>query len=105
VTVSFNAFDPNDAALSFALPLFLLLILVAVLGVVAGGCAVWLGQWRWRRAARQHEADARSARAELAALRDAARPNSPPAPARLPVPSAGAGLYAPIVRDKQRATL
>jgi uncharacterized integral membrane protein len=103
VTVSFDPFDSTDPALSFTLPLFALLIVVAILGVVAGGCATWLRQGRWRRAARQHEADARSVRAELAELR-ASSAASRHAPQRLPAPS-GAGLYGPVGRDKQRATL
>jgi uncharacterized integral membrane protein len=103
VTVSFDPFVSNDPSFSVTLPLFLLLILVAALGVVAGGCAVWFGQRRWRRAARRNDADARAARGELADLRAqavAARPESQ----RLPVPS-GVGLYGPVGRDKQRATL
>jgi uncharacterized integral membrane protein len=103
VTVSFDPFMANDPALSVTRPLFLILILVAALGVVAGGCAVWFGQRHWRRAARRHEADARAARVELADLQAqaaAAKPN----PQRLPAPS-GVGLYGPVGRDKQRATL
>ena len=103
VTVSFNPFDPADSALSVTLPLFALLILAGILGVVAGGCATWFGQRHWRRAARHHEADARIARTELADLRAstaAARHD----PQRLPGPSV-AGLYGPVGRDKQRATL
>lgn len=103
VTVSFDPFVSNDPSFSVTLPLFLLLIVVAALGVVAGGCAVWLGQRHWRRAARRHDADARAARGELADLRAqsaAVRPESQ----RLPVPS-GVGLYGPAGRDKQRATL
>ncbi|MBR1129364.1 lipopolysaccharide assembly protein LapA domain-containing protein [Bradyrhizobium iriomotense] len=103
VTVSFDPFISDDPSFSATMPLFLLLILVAGLGVVAGGCAVWFGQRRWRRAARRHEADARAVRGELADLRAqvaAARPETQ----RLPVPS-GVGLYGPIGRDKQRATL
>lgn len=103
ITVSFDPFIANDPSLSVTMPLFLLLILVAALGVFAGGSAVWLGQRRWRRAARRHEAEARAARGELADLRAqtaAARPESE----RLPVPS-GVGLYGPVGRDKQRATL
>jgi uncharacterized integral membrane protein len=103
VTVSFDPFVSNDPSFSVTLPLFLLLIVVAALGVVVGGCAVWLGQRHWRRAARRHDADARAARGELADLRAqaaAARPESQ----RLPVPS-GVGLYGPVGRDKQRATL
>ncbi|KJC42033.1 hypothetical protein UB31_26090 [Bradyrhizobium sp. LTSP849] len=103
VTVSFDPFMSADPALSVTLPLFLLLILVAALGVVAGGCAVWFGQRHWRRAARRHEADARAARVELADLRAQAAPTKPN-PQRLPAPS-GVGLYGPVGRDKQRATL
>lgn len=103
VTVSFDPFMAADPALSITLPLFLLLILVAALGVIAGGCAVWFGQRHWRRAARRHEADARAARVELADLRTRTAP-AKPEPQRLPGPS-GVGLYGPIGRDKQRATL
>jgi uncharacterized integral membrane protein len=103
VTVSFDPFVSNDPSFSVTLPLFLLLIVVAALGVLAGGCAVWFSQRHWRRAARRNEAEARAARGELADLRAqaaAARPESQ----RLPVPS-GVGLYGPVGRDKQRATL
>ena len=103
VTVSFDPFMANDPALSVTRPLFLVLILVAALGVVAGGCAVWFGQRHWRRAARRHEADARAARVELADLQAQAAATKPN-PQRLPAPS-GVGLYGPVGRDKQRATL
>lgn len=103
VTVSFDPFMAADPALSVTLPLFLLLILVAALGVLVGGCAVWFGQRHWRRAARRHEADARTARVELADLKAQVAPAKPEAQ-RLPVPS-GPGLYGPVGRDKQRATL
>jgi uncharacterized integral membrane protein len=103
VTVSFDPFMANDPSLSVTMPLFLLLILVAALGVVAGGCAVWFGQRHWRRAARRNDAEARTARVELANLRAQAAPARPD-PQRLPVPS-GVGLYGPVGRDKQRATL
>jgi uncharacterized integral membrane protein len=103
VTVSFDPFDQADPELGVTMPLFAILIVAAILGVVVGGCATWFGQRRWRRAARQHEADARSARAELASLRaSTAAPRQDPQ--RLPVASA-AGLYGPVGRDKQRATL
>ncbi|MGB6252852.1 MAG: lipopolysaccharide assembly protein LapA domain-containing protein, partial [Bradyrhizobium sp.] len=55
VTVSFDPFNSRDPALSLTLPLFVVIIAVAILGVVAGGLATWFGQRRWRRAARQHE--------------------------------------------------
>ena len=103
ITVSFDPFISDDPSLSITLPLFLLLILTAALGVVAGGSAVWFGQRRWRRAARRNDAEARAARAELADLRAQARAAKPESQ-RLPVPS-GMGLYGPVGRDKQRATL
>jgi uncharacterized integral membrane protein len=69
VTVTFDPFNPGDADASVTLPLFIVLIGVAILGVIAGGMATWLRQRRWRRAARQHQADAIDVRQQLAALR------------------------------------
>src|ERR1700756_5407690 len=69
VTVSFDPFNSVDPSVSVSLPLFVLIIAVGILGVIAGGCATWFGQRRWRRAARQHEADAKAARAQLVELR------------------------------------
>ena len=107
VTVSFDPFNSTEPALSASLPLFALIIAVAILGVVAGGFATWFGQRHWRRAARRHEADARDAKAELADLR-AASMAARGEPARLAGPSqAGlqAGFYGVAGRDKQGATL
>ena len=103
VTVSFDPFNASDPSLGVRLPLFVVIISVAILGVVAGGSATWFRQRRWRRAARQHEADARQARAQLADLRASAT-SSRGDPPRYPalVPSAG---YGPGGRDKQGATL
>ena len=101
VTVSFDPFNSNDPALGISLPLFAVIIAVAILGVVAGGAATWFGQRRWRRAARLHEADAREMRTQLADLRantaaSQRRDLSPPVAAIPPV------AYR---RDKQGATL
>ena len=101
VTVSFDPFNSTDPSVSVSLPLFVLIIAVAILGVVVGGCATWFGQRRWRRAARQHEADARTARSQLAELR--AEPPRGEAQ-RLALPSQGA-FYGASGRDKQGATL
>src|SRR6266853_3350248 len=103
VTVSFDPFNSNDPSVGFRLPLFVIIIGVAIAGVVAGGSATWFRQRHWRRAARQHEADARQARAQLAELRAAAG-TSRGDPQRLPAPSQG-GLYGSSERDKQGATL
>jgi uncharacterized integral membrane protein len=102
VTVSFDPLNSADPSLKVTWPLFLVIIAAAALGVMAGGSATWFRQRRWRRAARQHEADARQARAQLADLRANAAPRggSQPFPA-LPPP----GIYGPGGRDKQGATL
>jgi uncharacterized integral membrane protein len=104
VTVSFDPFNSADPAVKVSLPLFVLIIAVAILGVVVGGCATWFGQRRWRRAARHHEADARAARAQLDDLRAAHMAASRGEAQRLPAP-AQAGLYEATRRDKQGVTL
>src|SRR5882672_6359109 len=72
VTVSFDPFNTVDPSVAVTLPLFVVIIAVAILGVVAGGSATWFRQRHWRRAARQHEADALAARTQLADLRASA---------------------------------
>ena len=103
VTVSFDPFNSANPTVAVSLPLFVLIIVVAILGVLAGGIASWLRQGHWRRAARLHEADARAARVQLADLR-ASQAASQYAPQRLAGPSSG-GLYGASGRDKQGATL
>ena len=105
VTVSFDPFNSTDPSLAITLPLFVVLIVVAIAGVVAGGTATWFRQRHWRRAARQHEADARAAKAQLADHLRAATLASPRGDgARLPAPQQ-AGFYGAAGRDKQRAAL
>jgi len=103
VTVSFDPFNSTTPTVAVTLPLFVVIIAVAIIGVAAGGMATWFRQRRWRRAARQHEADARQARAQLADLRAnsaASRGESQRQPAR-----AQLGFYGSAGRDKQGATL
>src|ERR1700720_2197407 len=69
VTVSFDPFNSTDPSVAVTLPLFVVIIAVAIAGVVTGGSATWFRQRHWRRAARQHEAEARQARTRLADLR------------------------------------
>ena len=69
VTVSFDPFNSTDPSVAVTLPLFVVIIVVAIAGVLAGGWATWFRQRHWRRAARQHEAEARQARTQLADLR------------------------------------
>ncbi len=102
VTLSFDPFNSVTPTVAVSLPLFVLIIAVAILGVIAGGTATWIGQRRWRRTARLHEADALAVRAQLADLKAAMASRGEPQ--RLPVP-AQAGLYGAAGRDKQGATL
>jgi uncharacterized integral membrane protein len=105
VTVSFDPFNSTNPSVGVTMPLFVVIIAVAILGVVAGGMATWVRQRHWRRAARQHEAEARQVRAQLDDMRSRvmtpARSNSPrlAAPAR---EGAGIGFAG---RDKHGATL
>jgi len=102
VTVSFDPFNSVTPTVAVTLPLFVVIIAVAAVGVVAGGMATWFRQGRWRRAARQSEAEARQARSQLADLRtEAARGGEPQ---RLLAPVQG-GFYGSAGRDKQGATL
>ena len=102
VTVSFDPFNSADPAVAVSLPLFIVMIAVAMLGVLAGGMMTWFRQGRWRRAARQHEAEARQLGAQLADLRAATTPQRGMVP--FPALSQGSG-YGATGRDKQIATL
>ena len=91
------------AVVLIPLGLVFVVFAVAIVGVAAGGIATWFRQRRWRRAARQHEADARAVRAQLADLRSSATA-SRYEPQRLAGPPQG-GFQGQSGRDKQGATL
>ena len=69
VVVSFDPFDQAHPALTRALPLYLLMLMLLIGGVVVGGIAAWLRQSKWRRAARRADAQARELRAEVDRLK------------------------------------
>jgi len=104
VTVSFDPFN-SDSTAGVTLPLFVVIIAVAILGVIAGGMATWFRQRHWRRAARRHEADARQARMQLDDLRSRAMRPARPDPQRLPAPGREVAGYGFAGRDKHGATL
>ena len=83
VTVSLDPFSAEHPAASVTLPLFALIIVLLIVGVVIGGIAAWLRQGRWRRTARRLEREAgelrernRSAQARRGAVRCASRTRS-----------------------------
>lgn len=78
VTISFDPFSSTDPALGISLPLFIVLIAVAILGALAGGVAVWFGQGRWRRKARHDAREVRRLEAELADWRSSAAKSGAP---------------------------
>ncbi len=67
VTVSFDPFSANEPAAVVTLPLFALVILLLIIGVIVGGVAAWIGQGGGRRAVRRLQRDAHELRAKLAA--------------------------------------
>jgi uncharacterized integral membrane protein len=99
VTVSFDPFNSATPTVAVTLPLFVVIIAVAMLGVLAGGMATWFRQGRFRRAARHSEAEARQMRTQLADLRRQAVREQ-----RFAALPQG-GIYTSAGRDKQGATL
>ena len=83
VAISLDPFSTTAPALTVHVPLFLLLLIALIIGVLAGGIAAWLRQSKWRRAARRLERELRTARAETedARRRLAAAQTPPPQPA------------------------
>lgn len=84
VTVSFDPFSAADPAYAATLPLFLMIFVLVIVGVIIGGVAAWLRQAKWRRTAHRLDADVRALHQELEALRRrqtaAANPGYPAVP-------------------------
>src|SRR5437763_1217879 len=83
VVVSFDPFDSTQPAYAARLPLFLLILVLLIIGVIIGGAAAWMRQHKWRRAARHLDAENRRLREELHAARQHSGLDDRPA---LPVP-------------------
>jgi uncharacterized integral membrane protein len=64
VSVSFDPFEGDIVGFAITAPLFVILILAVMLGVVAGGVATWFAQGKYRKAARQNRAEAERLRNE-----------------------------------------
>lgn len=70
VTVSFDPFNAVQPAASLTLPLFVLIFILVLLGVLIGGCAAWMRQARYRRTARVLEGEVAGLRREVALLNE-----------------------------------
>ncbi|MFZ0175409.1 MAG: LapA family protein [Pseudolabrys sp.] len=79
VTVSFDPFSATSPAYATALPLFALIFVLLILGVLVGGAAAWIGQTKWRRTARKLDGEVRVLHQELDAIRRRFTPESPAA--------------------------
>ncbi len=89
VTVSFDPFNNADPAFVMRMPLFVLIFVLTILGVLVGGVAAWLRQGKWRRVARKLDSDIVALRREiemLSARLDSqnVRPRAAPDAARIP---------------------
>ena len=93
VTVSLDPFGADEPAASVALPLFALIILLLVVGVLIGGVAAWLRQGKWRRSARRLEREVHDLQRKVETLEGSAgeptivphEANPPPLKLRPPV--------------------
>ena len=69
VTVSLDPFSTEHPAASLTLPLFALVIVLLVVGVLIGGIAAWLRQSKWRRTARRLEREIADLHIDIEALK------------------------------------
>jgi uncharacterized integral membrane protein len=69
VLIGLDPFGAQPPMFAFAAPLFLVLLIALIVGVIVGGTAAWSRQRKWRRRARRLSAEVKAARAETAALR------------------------------------
>ena len=105
VTLSLDPFNADPAG-GITMPLFAVIIAVAILGVLAGGVSTWIRQHHWRRSSRRYQADAIEAQAQLAELRAImATANAQGAPQRPPLLLERDTRPAASERDKYGATL
>ena len=69
VTVSFDPFSAASPAYAATVPLFVVIFVVLILGVLIGGVAAWIRQSKWRRSARRLDAEVRTQHDELETIR------------------------------------
>ena len=66
VTVSLDPFSADAPAYAVDLPMFLLIFIALIAGVIIGGVAVWFGKLQWRMAAHRAEKEVARLKAEKA---------------------------------------
>jgi uncharacterized integral membrane protein len=70
VTVAFDPFSAASPAYAATVPLFVLIFILVIFGVVVGGVAAWLRQAKWRRVARRLDGENRRLLQELSTARE-----------------------------------
>jgi uncharacterized integral membrane protein len=78
ISVSLDPFAAQEPALTVSLPVFFVVLLALMFGVIIGGAATWLSQAKWRRAARRHQAALRRALSEAAPSKQRSERQSAP---------------------------
>ena len=64
VNLILDPLTPDNPVLAIEAPFFLFLFGSAIVGLLMGGAATWLGQGRWRRTARRRSQEANELRRE-----------------------------------------
>jgi uncharacterized integral membrane protein len=90
VMVSFDPFSSTAPAYAVTLPMFAVILLVLILGVLIGGFAAWLRQGKWRRSARRFEGELGALHTEMDTIRrrfgTSGKPPAPAEPSPLVIP-------------------
>jgi uncharacterized integral membrane protein len=82
VRLSLDPFSGETPAYAIELPLFAIIFVALIVGLIIGGAATWFGQSRWRREARDRRLEANRLRAETDRLRRTGAPNQLALPPR-----------------------
>ncbi len=72
VAFSIDPFSADNPAMTMSLPLFVLLFAALILGLLIGGIATWLGQHKYRKAAKRTQSEANMLRSKAEAAKPAA---------------------------------
>lgn len=94
VTVSFDPFSSTDPAFALRMPLFALMFVFVMLGVLIGGVATWFTQAKWRRNNRRLQADIEALRRDVTLLGERVDVRDPAA--TLPAPESGIHYRPPV---------
>ena len=101
VTLSLDPLTPDDPMIAISMPLWAVLFLGILLGLVAGGVATWVRQSKWRRKARACQRDLEMERLARKRLEERATKAAAPAAgngtASVPAVAAGSGADRPAL--------